>query len=492
MNNGNLLNSLLGATNANSAATKAASTKVRAETSEKFQQALEQARPEVAARKPVARKESAANEASTAARAPSKTAPPRHSQPETARADSRSKARPDESKAADKTKENAPGADATADKPVDTDQKEALSAEETRDQTQSEHGDTEQDVSGDELTDPTLFLAAGLLVSPDNVPETDSNTNLLEPGDTATDTDVGALPESDVNLVVPDASLSPLAAQAAGEPAGLVAGNLSPLATTGQPALGQGVVASVIASGQSLVDQNVLGDLRETLTSDAMTGEIAEEGESSGDAEGGDNPDFLLLKSSAVLNKLTETNMAASTQDKAAPAVDAAKPAALGAAIESLTRLTEAQSPAARAFVVQTGVPVTVGSPQWSQAVGDKVLWLAAQNVSAAEIRLDPPDLGPMQVKVSLHQDQASVTFTSPHPVVREALDQQLNRLREMFSEQGLNLVNVDVSDKSFAQQEREQQESGKHQANSDIPEEDLVPVAISQAISPRLVDHYA
>lgn len=203
----------------------------------------------------------------------------------------------------------------------------------------------------------------------------------------------------------------------------------------------------------------------------------------------GDNPDFLLLNSKAALNKLNEANL--TSLDKVSSLVDAAKPAAATSpALEALTRLTESQSPAARAFVVQTAVPVTVGQPQWTQAVGEKVLWLAAQNVSAAEIRLDPPELGPMQVRVSVNQEQASVTFTSPHPMVRDVLDQQLNRLREMFAEQGLNLVNVDVSDKSFAQQEREKSESGKSQAVSE--DEELAPLATTTLMPTRLVDHYA
>jgi flagellar hook-length control protein FliK len=59
-------------------------------------------------------------------------------------------------------------------------------------------------------------------------------------------------------------------------------------------------------------------------------------------------------------------------------------------------------------------------------------------------------------------------------------------------TEQGLNLVNVDVSDKSFAQQEREQKESAKNQTGADLDDDDLVPVGLSQTISTRLVDHYA
>lgn len=146
-----------------------------------------------------------------------------------------------------------------------------------------------------------------------------------------------------------------------------------------------------------------------------------------------------------------------------------------------------------RNFVVQTSVQTPVGQPQWSQAVGEKVLWLAAQNISSAEINLHPQDLGPIQVKVSVNQDQqANVTFTSHHPVVREVLDQNLNRLRDMFSEQGLNLINVDVSDRSFQRQQGEGKEQPGQGAGSAPEAEEETLVAVSTIKSQRLVDHYA
>lgn len=159
-------------------------------------------------------------------------------------------------------------------------------------------------------------------------------------------------------------------------------------------------------------------------------------------------------------------------------------------AADSLLRLSDVQAPAARNFVVQTAVPVPVGQPKWSEAVGEKVLWLAAQNVSSAEINLHPKDLGPIQVKVSVNQEQASVSFTSHHAVVREVLDQNLNRLRDMFNEQGLNLVNVDVSDKSFSRQQGEGKDQKGQGTNNSV--EDETPVAVSAIVQQRLVDHYA
>lgn len=146
-----------------------------------------------------------------------------------------------------------------------------------------------------------------------------------------------------------------------------------------------------------------------------------------------------------------------------------------------------------RSFMVQSDVRVPVGQPTWSQAVGDRVLWLAAQNLTSAELRLDPPDLGPMQVRVSMNNDQINVSFSSQQAAVREALDQGAQRLREMFNEQGLKLGDVNVSDQSEGRRfERERDSEGQGRRGSGASEEDDAPLAQSQLVSVRLVDHYA
>lgn len=194
-----------------------------------------------------------------------------------------------------------------------------------------------------------------------------------------------------------------------------------------------------------------------------------------------------------AFSSLLEQSLAGDT--KSAPASEGAKPSGVTAAslLAGSNDLAKTLAPSARGFVAQTGIGVNVASPQWNQAVSDKVMWMAAQNISAAEIRLDPPDLGPMQVKVSVHQDQVNVNFTSPHAQVRDALDLQLNRLRDMFSEQGLNLLNVDVSDKSFREQQQDSQQGGKGKGTGGTEDDELLNAQVSsQALSLRLVDHYA
>ncbi|RYZ94937.1 MAG: flagellar hook-length control protein FliK [Moraxellaceae bacterium] len=195
-----------------------------------------------------------------------------------------------------------------------------------------------------------------------------------------------------------------------------------------------------------------------------------------------------------TLQNLTHPDSSTREENASLPASTPTGPSSSGSAgaLDSMLRFSDAQTPAARSFVVQTAVPVPVGQPQWSQAVGEKVLWLAAQNVSAAEIHLNPENLGPVQVKVSVNQEQTTVNFTSHHAAVREVLDQNLGRLRDMFSEQGLNLVNVDVSDKSFSRQQGDAKDQKGHANSNDPQVEDEAPVAISLIKQQRLVDHYA
>ncbi|TWC42959.1 flagellar hook-length control protein FliK [Pseudomonas sp. SJZ079] len=110
--------------------------------------------------------------------------------------------------------------------------------------------------------------------------------------------------------------------------------------------------------------------------------------------------------------------------------------------------VAQSTAPAPRAAVIP-GQPVAMQQAGWSEAVVDRVMWLSSQNLQSAEIQLDPAELGRMEVRISLSQEQAQVTFASPHAGVREALEGQMHRLRELFTQQGMNLLDVNVSDQS-------------------------------------------
>jgi flagellar hook-length control protein FliK len=148
----------------------------------------------------------------------------------------------------------------------------------------------------------------------------------------------------------------------------------------------------------------------------------------------------------------------------------------------------------------QASVPVEVGKPGWSDNVMQKVMWMSSQQINKAEIALDPPELGPLQVRISTQSDQTTISFTSHHGSVRDALDQGLPRLREMMAEQGIDLADVDVSDqRAFDRQAEEDHESqASAQASGELGQDGIIdePLVEQQQGGEQrqlgLVDQYA
>lgn len=96
-----------------------------------------------------------------------------------------------------------------------------------------------------------------------------------------------------------------------------------------------------------------------------------------------------------------------------------------------------------------TSVDVPVNHAEWGDKLMGKLSWLTAKNLSVAEIHLTPPDMGPMEVRVRVQNDQANITVHAANPVVRDQLELHSHRLRDMLGEQGLALAQFDVSSNS-------------------------------------------
>lgn len=99
-----------------------------------------------------------------------------------------------------------------------------------------------------------------------------------------------------------------------------------------------------------------------------------------------------------------------------------------------------------------SGITTHIQNPMWSQKMTDQVSFMLRGGYQQAEIKLNPANLGPMEIKLSINDDQASVSFITQHAPVRDAIDSAMPRLREMLEQQGLNLADVNVSTKSQQQ----------------------------------------
>lgn len=136
-----------------------------------------------------------------------------------------------------------------------------------------------------------------------------------------------------------------------------------------------------------------------------------------------------------------------------------------------------------------------VQSPQWGQALGQRVIYMANQKIQEAKITLNPEKLGPVQIKISIDKDnQMNITMTAQHSVTREALENAIPRLKDLLNSSEMNLVNVNVGqDQKFEQQaEQEQRKSSLSASNGTEEGEELANPSKVVHQSDNLIDYYA
>ncbi len=170
-----------------------------------------------------------------------------------------------------------------------------------------------------------------------------------------------------------------------------------------------------------------------------------------------------------------------------------------------LAALTQAATPkTANALPPVANAPLAMHQSGWTDEIVNRVMYLSSANLKSAEIQLQPAELGRLDIKVNMTADQqAQVNFMSAHPVVREALESQSGRLREMFAQQGMGQVDVNVSDQSRGQEQQQQAQTrgvsgsgGRGGDNGDsgnaIDVAEAVTPVTASVIGSSAVDYYA
>jgi flagellar hook-length control protein FliK len=136
--------------------------------------------------------------------------------------------------------------------------------------------------------------------------------------------------------------------------------------------------------------------------------------------------------------------------------------------------------------------------PGWANEMTQKVAWVAREGGHTAHIRLDPPELGSLTVKISVDNDSnTQVSFIAATPQARDLLEGQMNRLRDMLAQQGMDLsrADVDVSQQDTSGMQRDTDQKGRSNqmnvASQDEGDEDLISGNMSY-VSATGVDYYA
>lgn len=150
----------------------------------------------------------------------------------------------------------------------------------------------------------------------------------------------------------------------------------------------------------------------------------------------------------AMLDKMTATltDKLAANDEKIAAGASAAQPN-----VATPPPVAVAATPPTQANVMP--VQITLNTPvthdKWGDEFNQKITWMATNKEQSAELHLNPPQLGPMDVVIKVSGDQATALFTSPHAAVRDAIEQALPKLREMMADNGIMLGNASVNDQA-------------------------------------------
>ncbi|KGJ91379.1 flagellar hook-length control protein FliK [Colwellia psychrerythraea] len=143
---------------------------------------------------------------------------------------------------------------------------------------------------------------------------------------------------------------------------------------------------------------------------------------------------------------------------------------------------------------------ISIFRKDFADAVKDKVMLTINQKMQQFDITLDPPEFGNMQVRVNMQGEQASVNFVVQNQQAKDALEQNMHKLKDMLSEQGVDVGGANVEQQDQQQSANEQSlernnNNGSLLANDANNDEDKVEHVLSAQLfdsSATGVDYYA
>jgi flagellar hook-length control protein FliK len=161
----------------------------------------------------------------------------------------------------------------------------------------------------------------------------------------------------------------------------------------------------------------------------------------------------------------------------------------------------QASSPiAAQQTALQTEKMATLSAnlslqePSAAIQLKDRVMYQLNQKIQTAEVKITPEDLGTVQIKVNLQQEQLSVQFVVQQANAKELLEQQMPKLKELLQQQGLQLSESQVEQRQANERRQSHDEKSGQRGYQGRFEGDaeLAPAAVLAKQSDRMVDYYA
>lgn len=125
---------------------------------------------------------------------------------------------------------------------------------------------------------------------------------------------------------------------------------------------------------------------------------------------------------------------------------------------------------------VQAQIDATPGTPTFPNELGARISVLVAEGVQHAELKLNPAELGPVGVRISLDGNNAQVDFSAAHAATRQAIEQSVPALASALREGGLTLTGGGVFQQHRDAQGQAQPHGGPGTARGSVGDDGALP----------------
>ncbi len=117
-----------------------------------------------------------------------------------------------------------------------------------------------------------------------------------------------------------------------------------------------------------------------------------------------------------------------------------------------------------------------------------RIQWVYKQALSSAEILMDPPELGPLTVKMTHKNGETNIIFHVSNPMTKETVEDNLPKLKELLAEQGITLGDTQVEQNQKEENNESLTKNTKSNGSTEFEDEELI---VNEEISTALLDTY-
>jgi|GEM_PF-2056663 len=143
--------------------------------------------------------------------------------------------------------------------------------------------------------------------------------------------------------------------------------------------------------------------------------------------------------------------------------------------------------------LLNLSIAAQAGSAEWQNQLSGRIRWMGNVNISSAELKLHPAELGAVEIQISTEDDQTRVSFITSNAAAKEVIESTLPRLRELLGEGGLQLEQGDVAQRDLSDDRQAQEMTRRESGDQDEgAENDLAQANLHYTRkSTNQIDHY-